>query len=307
MKRILITGGAGFIGSHLASHLSRAGNNVTILDDFSSGTIANVASGVRVVEGSIADQNVVQNAMRDCDAIFHLAALVSVPGCIENWQYGHQVNIGGTINVFEAAVAEGGLPVIYASSAAVYGDQEYGICSETTLPVPLSPYGADKLSCEHHARAFYETAQLPSVGLRFFNIYGPGQSIASPYAGVIARFCNNASAGTSHTVFGDGQQVRDFVFIDDLVEILHRFLNQVVASRGAVVSNVCTGEATNLLDLVAGIDKIVPGSGRDVTFKKGRSGDIVYSQGDTTQMQNLIGEMTWTSLVTGLRRTLNCD
>lgn len=304
MKRTLITGGAGFIGSHLARRLIRCGKPVTILDDFSSGTRDNVCDDVKIVEGSIADLDVVQAAMQDCDEVFHLAALVSVPGCIENWQYGHRINIGGTINVFEASIAAGNLPTVYASSAAIYGDQGKQLCSEETLPAPLSPYGADKLSCEHHARAFFETSRLPSAGLRFFNIYGPGQSITSPYAGVIARFCDNAMTATPHTVFGDGQQVRDFVFIDDLINILERFMDHIKATPLAEVSNVCTGQATSLQDLINAIDELMPDTGQGVKFKAGRTGDILYSCGDSTHMQGVTGDMTWTPLETGLRHTL---
>jgi len=307
MTRTLITGGAGFIGGHLARHLIAAGHDVTVLDDFSSGTHDNLAEGIRLVEGSVTDPDAVRDAIRDCDEVFHLAALVSVPACIENWQEGHQINIGGTINVFEAAKEAGNLPVIYASSAAIYGDRGDFLCSESDRPVPKSPYGADKLACEHHARAFWETAELPTAGLRFFNIYGPGQSLSSPYAGVIARFSNNAKNTIPHTVFGDGKQVRDFVFIDDLVDVLAQLMQDLHQHPRAEVSNVCTNSATSLNDLIRLMDELIPGSGQGVSYKDGRAGDIRYSRGDDSHLSTVIGTKSWTSMLDGLRRTIDAD
>ncbi len=304
MTRTLITGGAGFIGGHLARALTAQGQSVTILDDFSSGTRANLAKGARLVEGSVTDPAAVRDAMQDCDQIYHFAALVSVPACIDNWLEGHHINIGGTINVFEAAKSMGGLPVVYASSAAIYGDLGAVPCSEGALPCPKSPYGADKLSCEHHARAFWVNGRVPSIGLRFFNIYGPGQSLSSPYAGVIARFADNAANGIPHTIFGEGQQIRDFVYVTDLVTVLQTLMTNIQANSRAEVSNVCTNTPTSLLDLIGMIDRLIAGSGQDIIFKDTRAGDIQYSRGDDTHLKSLIGDTHWTPMLSGLRKTI---
>ncbi|WP_342075975.1 NAD-dependent epimerase/dehydratase family protein [Yoonia sp. SS1-5] len=304
MKRSLVTGGAGFIGGHLARQLVARGKPVTILDDFSSGTRDNLAAGARVLEGSVTDPAIVRDAMQDCDEVFHFAALVSVPACIDNWSYGHQVNIGGSINVFEVAKILGGIPVIYASSAAIYGDRGARLCVEDSLPCPKSPYGADKLASEHHARAFWETAALPSMGLRFFNVYGPGQSHTSPYSGVIARFCDNAKNGRAHTVFGDGEQVRDFVFIDDLVLLLGQLMAGLKTRPRADIANVCTNQPTSLRDLIRLIDGLVPASGNGVVYRDGRRGDIRYSLGDNTHLKSLVGDISWTQMSDGLAKTL---
>lgn len=257
-----------------------------------------------MIEGSVTDPDAVRSAMGDCDEVYHFAAMVFVPECIERWQYGHQVNIGGTINVFEAALAAGRLPVVYASSAAVYGDQGENTCVETTMPAPMSPYGADKLGGEYHARAFWGISQLPSAGLRFFNIYGPGQLVSSPYAGVIARFCDNATGGIAHKIFGDGQQIRDFVYVADLIDVLGRCMARLKSDPTALVANVCTGHETSLLDLISTLDHVIPGSGEGVTFHDGRAGDIRYSRGDNTHLQSLIGPTDWTPMLDGLRKIL---
>lgn len=298
--RILITGGAGFIGSHLARRLADGGAEVIVLDDLSSGSRDNLLPEATFHHGSICDADLVATAAQGCTGIVHLAATVSVPECVADWTGGHRVNIGGTINVFQAARAQGNIPVVYASSAAIYGDQQGALCSEDLLPAPLSPYGADKLACEHHARAFWTIHGQPSAGLRFFNVFGPGQSIRSPYAGVVARFCANAQTGQPHTVHGDGGQTRDFVHVSDVVEIICRALGHLGTSPGAVVSNVCTNRATSLLDLIRTLDLIVPGSATGLRFLEARAGDIRLSRGDDRHMRALFGDLSSTTLQDGL-------
>lgn len=296
-RSILITGGAGFIGSHLAARLIAGGARVVILDDLSSGSAENLHPQAEFHHGSVCDAALVARAMAGCDGVVHLAATVSVPECVADWMGGHRVNIGGTITVFEAARACGAIPVVYASSAAVYGDQGATLCHEGLVPLPLSPYGADKLSCEHHARAFWTIHRIPSAGLRFFNVYGPGQSIRSPYAGVVARFCANAQTGTPHTVYGDGQQTRDFIHVADVVAVIDRALALLADSPAVIVSNVCNNRQTSLLDLIDILGRILPGSDRDVTFLPARAGDIRYSRGDDTHLHRVLGAIQGRSML----------
>lgn len=305
MSRWLVTGGAGFIGGHLTRLLLAQGDQVVILDDFSSGDRANVAQGAALIEASVTDAETVATAAQGCDGIFHLAALVSVPECVERWQDGHRINIGGTINVFQAALAAGRIPVVYASSAAIYGDQGDALCREDSLPCPISPYGADKLGCEHHARAFWLTRSVPSVGLRFFNVYGPGQSIRSPYAGVVARFCANALSGTPHVIHGDGGQTRDFVYVGDVVRVLAAAPGVLAAAPGALVSNVCANSATSIRDLTSILDNLVPCSVDGLSFVEGRVGDIRVSRGDDAVLRQTFGFGAQTPMLEGLRRTLD--
>lgn len=302
--RILITGGAGFIGSHLAKHLLKEGAEVVILDDLSTGSRDNIHPAAQFYHGSICDTGQVAQAVQGCTGIVHLAATVSVPECIADWAGGHRVNIGGTINVFEAARAQGNVPVIYASSAAVYGDQNETLCSENMLPAPLSPYGADKLACEHHARAFWKIYGLPSAGLRFFNVFGLGQSMCSPYAGVVARFCENAQQKITHTVYGDGLQRRDFVHVSDVTEVISKALTLLTDMPSSIVSNVCNNRSTSLMDLIEVLGKILPGSERDVSFVPARSGDIRFSRGDDFHMKDVFGEIRGRSLLNGLTEIL---
>ena len=220
-RRALVTGGAGFIGRALAARLLREGAEVTVLDDLSSGDASRLDRGARLMEGSVTDPGRVAEAMAGADAVFHLAAIASVARCNEDLAASHRVNLGGFVNVLEAAAAREQRPaLVYASSAAVYGDNPETPLREDARPRPLSPYGADKLGCELHASAAATVLGLRSTGLRFFNVYGPGQDPGSPYSGVISRFHRAATLGEGVTIFGDGGQTRDFVFVDDVVEAL---------------------------------------------------------------------------------------
>ena len=306
MKRFLVTGGAGFIGSHLVRALHSAGHQTVVVDDLSTGLRANlsdISTDLRV--GSVLDTRLIADAIAGCDGVFHLAALVAVPDTVMDWLGGHAVNLIGTINVFEAACAAGGVPVVYASSAAIYGNQSAGICQEdSTLPAPISPYGADKLACEHHARAFGDIHALPSFGLRFFNAYGPGQSDNSPYSGVISKFVKNAVDDVPHTVFGDGQQTRDFIYVADIIAGLMAAMAYLDTQKQAYVSNLCTGVSCSLLDVIAALKMLYPDSARHVSFTSNRAGDVVHSRGCTQRMANMLKITASTSLHDGLSQVL---
>jgi UDP-glucose 4-epimerase len=201
MRRYLVTGGCGFIGSHLVDRLVARGAAVRVLDDLSTGTTAFLPERVELLEGSCADRQLVREATRDIDGCFHLAAVASVPRCNQAWLDSHHVNLSATVTLFELASAgDGQFPVVYASSAAVYGDRQEVPLAEH-LPIrPCSPYGADKAACELHARAGASVRGLAAVGLRFFNVYGPRQNPDSPYSGVISAFAGRmATAGRRGT------------------------------------------------------------------------------------------------------------
>ncbi len=296
-----MTGGAGFIGSHLVERLLAAGDDVLVLDDLSTGRCDNLPRGVRLVRGDVRDADLLDRLLADAGTVFHLAAMVSVQACIAHWQAGHGVNLGGTLAVLQAARRAGNLPVIYASSAAVYGDQGSDQCHETSLPLPLSPYAADKLAGEHQARAMAAVHGLPSVGLRFFNVYGPRQDAASPYAGVISRFCANRRADRPHLVFGDGGQSRDFIHVRDIVEGLlaaRRFLGR---APGAEVFNLCTGTGTTLLDLVAAIDAVAGRGPSRIEHAPARQGDIRSSCGSPAAARARLGFKAGVDMAEGLR------
>lgn len=302
--RYVVTGGAGFIGSHLVEALIGAGHAVTVIDDLSTGKADNLPPEARLVVASIADAALLARETAGAAGLYHLAARVSVQDCIDNWLAGHADNLIGAINAF-AGAAGAGCPVVYASSAAVYGDRSGQVCAEDARETPISPYGADKLAAEHQARAFAVVRGLPSVGLRFFNVYGPRQDPASPYAGVISKFIANAQAGVAHTVFGDGGQSRDFIEVSDVVAGLVAAMARAGSIRGAEVFNLCTGRETTLLDLIATIARVRGDRAPPrVRHAPPRPGDIRHSLGSRRLMQERLGLRAQVTLDRGLARLL---
>lgn len=307
MKNWLITGGAGFIGSHLASDLGAIGHRVTIVDNMSSGRPQNIAEcdHARLVVDNIANLDQIKALASSCDGIFHLAARVSVQGCIDHWLDGHNDNLVGTLNVFEAA-SEHNIPVVYASSAAVYGNQGNSVCSEGMKEAPISPYGADKLACEHQACAYFHAKSLSSIGLRFFNVYGPRQDPSSPYAGVVSKFADNIRNKRPHTIFGDGEQSRDFVYVKDVARALKGAMQILIKAPEPMfdVCNVCTGIRTSLLEITEVFSKLQAHSEQEAIFEDGRTGDIRDSLGDTKHMNKLLKLKDMTSVSDGLAEYL---
>ena len=303
MASYLVTGGCGFIGSHLADALVVAGPRVRILDDLSTGKRENAPGAAEIVVGDIADAAVVRRAMAEVDGCFHLAAIASVVRSNEDWAGTHRVNLTGAINVFDAARngARGPVPVVYVSSAAVYGDNVEAPLAEDAAVRPLTAYGADKLGCELHARVAHAVHGVPVVGFRFFNIYGPRQDPRSPYSGVISIFADRILAGRTVEIHGDGAQTRDFVFVADAV----RFLLRGMAGPfdGPRVFNVCTGRATTVAAL-AGI--IADAAGRRPVLRHvaPRPGDIRISLGDPRAAAAALGIEADTAIEDGLRLTV---
>ena len=226
--RYLVTGGCGFIGSHLVEALLNSGAEVVVVDNLSTGRLENISQTVRLIRGDVRDQTLLRVAAENCSGIFHLAAVASVPKCNEEWYASHTVNLSASICVFEAAV-QMDLPVVYASSSAVYGIVKRTPIRENAPKHPISPYGADKLAMELHAAAGAYVHQLRSFGLRFFNVYGPRQDPSSAYSGVISVFVSRARKHHSITIHGDGKQVRDFVYVTDAVSACCAAMEELAA------------------------------------------------------------------------------
>lgn len=303
MARYLVTGGAGFIGSHLCDALLGAGHTVRVLDDLSTGKRTNLDDRAELLTGDVADPAVVRRAMSGMDGCFHLAAIASVVRANEDWLGAHRVNLGGTIAVLDAAARMGRVPVVYASSAAVYGALD-GVASETSLTVPLSAYGADKLGSEQHARAGFVVHGVPSVGFRFFNVYGPRQDPRSPYSGVISIFAAALAAGRGVTMHGDGQQSRDFIYVTDVVAFLVAGMVRAEAEQGAWVLNACTGRETTIRALVDTLGRLLERR-PVITAGPSRSGDVRRSVGAPERARELLASVAQTDLYGGLQATLS--
>ncbi|KAA0576501.1 SDR family NAD(P)-dependent oxidoreductase [Azospirillum sp. B21] len=309
MAHYLITGGCGFIGSHLADRLLADGHRVTILDNLSSGRLDKKPEAAKLVVGDVADPDAVREAMagddgEGVDGVFHLAAVASVQKSRELWAETHRTNLLGTVTVFEAArdAKRGGpIPVVYASSAAIYGDNTNTPLKEDELPRPLSAYGVDKLGCEMHARVAWSIQGVPTVGFRFFNVYGPRQDPMSPYSGVISIFARRVARGEDVEIHGDGQQVRDFVFVGDVVRILALAMERRFA--GAQVFNLCTGRATSLVMLLDVLQELC-GSQVRRRHSEPRAGDIRVSIGDPSLMRSTFDTVCQVGLLQGLSATL---
>ena len=308
-RTYLVTGGCGFIGSHLVEALLAAGHQVRVLDDLSTGRRENIPAAAELHLGDVADPALVVRAMAGADGCFHLAAIASVERGNQDWLGTHRANLTGSIAVFDAARRAnnpaGPIPVVYASSAAIYGDNPALPLAEDAAPRPLSAYGADKLGSEQHGFVAAHVHGVPTTGLRFFNVYGPRQDPRSPYSGVISIFCDRLRAGQPVTIFGDGGQSRDFVFVADVVRALLAAMERSAAGGAAAarVFNVCTGRATTIRDLAATIAGIL---GRDpgIAFAPPRAGEIRASLGDPARAASGLGVTASTPLRDGLARTL---
>jgi len=301
MKRYLVTGGAGFIGSHLVHHLLALGHRVRVLDDLSTGRSDNLPHDADLVVGNACDPVAVIDAARNCDGIFHLAAIASVARSVEDWIGTHRANQTATIAVLDAARRFGSLPVVFASSAAIYGDQ----CpaAEHLKPAPRSAYGADKAGSELHLQAGWCSFALPSAALRFFNVFGPRQDPASPYSGVISAFLARALAGSPLSLHGDGAQSRDFIFVQDVARFLHEAMERLHRTPSHFACNVCTGAATTirqLAEMTAGL----AGGLAAIEHAAPRTGDVRHSRGDPDAAAALLGIRAETSLEAGLAATM---
>ncbi len=302
-SKALVTGGAGFIGSHLVDELVRQGCRVTVLDNLSGGHLRNLeaaASRINFIQGDIRDLESVVRASEGCEAVFHQAAVVSVTKTVEDPLESAQVNEIGTLNVLEAARRSGVSRIVLASSSAVYGDDPRLPKTETMTPGPLSPYAVQKLSNEYYARLYHRLYGLPAACLRYFNVFGPRQDPSSPYSGVISIFMTRASQNRAPAIYGDGRQTRDFVFVGDVVRA-----NLLAASRAAAVGevfNIGTGRVIAIDALWQSIARI-GGCRVSAEYREPRPGDIMHSRADIEKARQHLGFEPKMSLEEGLERT----
>ncbi|MEM7223675.1 MAG: NAD-dependent epimerase/dehydratase family protein [Pseudomonadota bacterium] len=301
MTSYLVTGGAGFIGSHLVESLLADGHRVRVLDNLSTGSRSNLPEDAELLVDDLADYQAVRDAMDGVDKCFHLAAVASVERCNRDWPGTSRINLGGTIHVLDCARALGGVPVVYASSAAIYGTSRSTPLREDLDPNPVSSYGADKLACEIYARVAAESGAAPATGMRIFNVYGPRQSPESDYSGVISIFIERLSRGLPLVVNGDGRQVRDFVYIDDVVRTFRAAMD--LTDRGAKVFNICTGRATSILELAETLSELYQVSPQ-IDEAPPRLGDVRTSIGDPRAAIESLGVECRTPLREGLRQTI---
>ena len=298
---VLVTGGAGFIGSHLVRSLVGKGWDVVVLDDFSSGKMKNLerlkgSGSLKTVKGDIRDRKVVGEVLDGVEAVVHLAAFVDPAGSVEKPLETNDINVNGTLNVLDGCVKKGVRKFIFVSSAGVYGDGNPLPLRETYDLRPVSPYTASKISGEYYCKMFSDCYGVGSVILRFFNVYGPGQG-ANQYAGVITKFVNSGLRGEPLTIYGDGTQSRDFINVEDVVTALLKALD--FKSSRTEVFNVCTGKPVSVNDLVSLVREVL-GKNLEVVHVEPRVGDVLHSYGDPAKARNVLGFEARTGFEKGL-------
>jgi nucleoside-diphosphate-sugar epimerase len=307
--KVLVTGGAGFIGSHLAEALCRRGANVVVLDNLSLGSLDNLkwrknGDALEFIQGDVTDETLVRNAVAGCDCVFHEAAVPSVPLSVAKPIATNQQNLDAALQLLAAARDAGVKRFVFASSSAIYGDTEAGPNRESQPPNPLSPYALQKYGAEKYGQLFYRLYGFQAVSLRYFNVFGPRQSFDSPYSGVIAKFCTAMLQGQAPTIFGDGKQSRDFTYVDNAVAA-NLLAAEAPAERVAgKVFNIAAGLSISLLDLVAELNRLT-GQNLKPKFEPPRAGDIRFSQADISAAERDLGfqvKVTWQD---GLRQTLD--
>lgn len=306
MAHYLVTGGAGFIGSHLCDRLLAEGHTVTVLDDLSTGKKENLDERVTLVEDTITREGVFDTLLARTDGVFHLAAVASVERSRREWMWTHEVNLSGMVRLLDAIARSGRkIPVVYASSAAIYGNNPNLPLKEAEAAAPATAYGVDKYACELHAAVGAGVHGIPSLGFRFFNVYGARQDPSSPYSGVVSIFMERIPVDRPITLFGDGMQTRDFIYVGDVVSAV--VAGMLALHEGRVrqdICNVCTGNGVSLKELIAAIESI-SGKKAEITVAPARTGDIKASLGDARKLESLLGLRAQTSLEAGLKTILD--
>ncbi len=297
-KTILVTGGAGFIGSHIVDALVDR-NDVRVLDSLSTGSQGNLHPDARLIEGDIRDAETVDAAMEDVDIVFHKAAMVSVPASVEQPKTCHDVNGTATLNLLEAARANDSR-VVFASSAAIYGHPDKVPISEEAPKRPASPYGLEKLTADHYTRIYAERYGIETVPLRYFNVYGPRQT-GGQYSGVISTFLDQARAGEPITVEGDGEQTRDFVHIDDVVQAN---LRAATTEATGTSYNIGTGSNITIRELAETV-QAVTGTDSEIVHVDPRPGDIEQSEADITKARQQLDYTPTVTLEDGLSQLVD--
>ncbi|MDB2415288.1 SDR family NAD(P)-dependent oxidoreductase [Rickettsiales bacterium] len=302
-KRYLVTGGCGFIGSHLVDALVSKGHKVFVLDDLSTGKKENLNPKATLIIGDVTDYNVIEEVVSDIDGCFHLAAIASVEKSTTEWVRSHTVNVTATVNIFQAiSRLKKHIPMVYTSSAAVYGDCRVMPIAESTKAAPLTSYGVDKFSCDLHGRVAWNVHKIPNIGLRPFNVYGPRQDPSSPYSGVISIFANRILRGEIINIYGNGEQIRDFVYVSDAVKAFIASMDSLEYGkyrRKHDEINVCTGKATSINKLAEIISEI-SGCKMYRAYKPARKGDIFVSVGDPAYLEARLKTKLTTKLIDGL-------
>jgi UDP-glucose 4-epimerase len=305
MRTFLVTGGAGFIGSHIAEALLRRGDKVRVLDSLSTGHVTNLASfaeQVEFVEGCVTDASLVAKLVDGVDCVFHQAALASVPRSVKAPLDTNHACVTGTLTILDQARHAGVRRVVYAGSSSCYGDQPYSSKRETDLPSTLSPYAAAKLAGEKYCEAFFHTYGLETVCIRYFNVFGPRQDPHSAYSAVIPLFITWMLAGKPPTIYGDGHQSRDFTYIDNVVQG-----NLLAADADGVAGrsiNVANGKQTSLLQLVEILERLLSVKTTPI-HEPPRTGDVRESLADITLARRLLGYEPQVDFEEGLRRSVD--
>jgi UDP-glucose 4-epimerase len=302
--RALVTGGGGFIGSHLVDRLLQDGHDVRVLDNFATGrreNLLDVQGEVELVEGDIQSYERVHNAVRGCDLVAHLAALPSVPRSVQDPLTSNATNVTGTLNVLLAARDAEVQRVVYASSSSIYGANPELPKHEELSALPISPYAVAKLAGEGYCRAFFDVFGLETVALRYFNVFGPRQDPLSQYSAVIPRFISALLAGSAPVIFGDGEQSRDFTYIDNVVDGTARALT--TPGNGGKAFNVAAGHGVTLNELVRQLLELIGGD-IELIYEPPRPGDVKHSKADVSRAEAAFGYRPSVPIEEGLRKTL---
>jgi UDP-glucose 4-epimerase len=305
MRKVLVTGGAGFIGSHIVAALVRRGDQVRVLDNLSTGNLANLAEvrdRIEFIEADLNDADKATEAVKGVDCIFHEAALASVPRSVERPLETNAACVTGTLVLLDAARKAGVRRLVYAASSSAYGNQPAASKRESDLPMPISPYGAAKVAAEFYCQAFAAMGEIETVALRYFNVFGPRQDPNSEYSAVIPRFITLMLGGQRPTVFGDGYQSRDFTFVGDVVEGNLRAAEAVNVSGR--VFNIATGHQVKLLELLASLNRLL-NTRVEPIFAPPRAGDVRESLADITLARQHLKYEPQVRFDEGLRRSID--
>ncbi|WP_153559195.1 SDR family oxidoreductase [Roseimaritima sediminicola] len=303
-RTCLVTGGAGFIGSHLANRLVKLGATVRVLDNLSTGTRENlqaIEGPVDFIEGDCSEEAVVAGAVEGCDTIFHLAAMASVPRSVAEPVRCHQWVATSTVRMLSAGSAAGVRRFVLASTSAAYGDSPYVAKRESDPPAPLSPYAAAKLAAEQYCAAFARSGTIETAALRYFNVFGPRQDPQSEYSAVIPRFVSMILEGQQPIIYGDGQQSRDFVYVDNVVDA--NLLAATVEGVNGGVFNIACGASTTLLELLDRLRELL-GQGIEPIHQPPRAGDVRDSLADITEARRVLGYEPRVSVSEGLEASV---
>jgi nucleoside-diphosphate-sugar epimerase len=301
--KALVTGGAGFIGSHVAEALMAKGWEVVVLDNLSTGLESNIPSGADAITGDAADTRLLAQALRGCQSVFHLAAVSSVQDALERPLETHESNLTATLALLEASVKEGVRRFVFSSSAAVYGDTDGRVAREDMTPNPLSHYAVQKLASEHYCAAYHRLHGLETVCLRYFNVYGPRQRADSPYSGVIAKFADSARNGRPVVIFGDGAQTRDFVHVSDVVAANLAAGTGFADDLAGGVFNIGSGRTVSITELATAVRTIFPASPAP-EHRPTRQGEVRFSQADIAKACKLLGYRPSVEFKNGLEQLI---